>query len=299
MSPDASDFDVTVGHATILPTEESFSYESRTALDKTTLKDITTTELSEISTDRELEYSTFKPIVITSSKSSIQLTEIPSEDSSTAINSSNVNESTNAIEPTTILANESAQNADSDQTQYEMIQLIENIVKNISDEKTNTTSVVQRKEDSSDTLNKTATTENKKDQTEFADLGEIKESYNNSSNAIAFKSTINKLNVPTLAPILNDLKMKIVNALKNTNTIDLDPAPKQSLGLEESTANVNEVILEFTKICNEVAFNFWIALNNEGGISSARSLILSPFALTSMLGKFISFNFHSNTGLLL
>lgn len=33
----------------------------------------------------------------------------------------------------------------------------------------------------------------------------------------------------------------------------------------------------------QLAFDFWIALNNEG-ISSARSLTLSPFALTSMLG---------------
>lgn len=92
----------------------------------------------------------------------------------------------------------------------------------------------------------------------------------------------NKLKLPTLAPILNNLKMKVVNALKNSGSITLEPAPKQALGLEESTAHAGEDILEFTRFCNDVAFNFWIALSNDG-ISSARSLALSPFALTSML----------------
>lgn len=92
----------------------------------------------------------------------------------------------------------------------------------------------------------------------------------------------NKLKLPTLAPILNNLKMKVVNALKNSGSITLEPAPKQALGLEESTAHAGEDILEFTRFCNDVAFNFWVALNNDG-ISSARSLALSPFALTSML----------------
>lgn len=195
-------------------------------------------------------------------------------------------------------------NMDSEKNQphYEMIQLIENIVKNISNIQ-NSTSSIQRKEDSTEPIITSTAFESQnittnRDETEFSDLGEtttmlspqkknqnetIKNKFNNKTS---IKSAVNKLKLPTLAPAINDLKMKVVNALKNTVTINLEPAPKQALGLEESTANAGEDILEFTKFCNEVAFNFWIALNNEG-ISSARSLTLSPFALTSMIGKFL------------
>lgn len=246
-----------------------------------TTKDITTTESTETSTIRFMKYSTVRPEDAASSKTE-SVTEFLNEDSTTTEKFSNIDESTTIVEnleQTTNFVNDSTQASDEKQTKYEMVQLIENIVKNISDEKTNGTNLVQRKEDLG----------TNRDEIEFSDLGETVESHNNKSNApVAVKSSIKH---PTLAPILNDLKMKIVNALKNTNMIKLDPAPKQSLGLEESTANAGVDILEFAKICNEVAFNFWIALNNEGGISSARSLILSPFALTSMMGKFFPFNF--------
>lgn len=293
MTSDVPDFEEDVTQTTFLPTEESSSHELRTDIDEITIKDTTTTELPEMSTIQMFEYSTFKPV---ESASTIQQTEFPSDaDAITMTKPSDVNEST--VEQTTIMVTDSIQNFDTihnfdpDQTQYEMIQLIENIVKNISDEKTNMTGLAQRKEDSTESVKKTSFVETNTDEIEFSDLGETNENHNTSSNAFAVKSAINKLNVPTLAPILNELKHKLVNAIKNTNAIALDPAPKQSLGLEESTANAQYDILEFTKICNELAFNFWIALNNEGGISSARSLILSPFALTSMLGKAILFIF--------
>ncbi|KAJ6648795.1 Leukocyte elastase inhibitor [Pseudolycoriella hygida] len=89
---------------------------------------------------------------------------------------------------------------------------------------------------------------------------------------------------PTLKmpPSINTLKIKVSNANRRPLPITLDPAPKQALGLEQSTLNANADILEFTKLCNELAFTFWKSLTSEG-ISSARSLIISPFALTSML----------------
>lgn len=85
-----------------------------------------------------------------------------------------------------------------------------------------------------------------------------------------------------LPPALSTLKLKVGTSTKKPVVVKLDPAPKQALGLEESTVNANEDILEFTKMCNELAFAFWRALNSEG-ISSARSLVISPFALNSML----------------
>lgn len=84
-------------------------------------------------------------------------------------------------------------------------------------------------------------------------------------------------------PAYNSLKVKTPSSNRRpVLTVNLDPAPKPALGLEESTVNTSEDLLDFTKLCNEISFSFWKSLTSEG-ISSARSLVISPFALTSML----------------
>lgn len=85
-----------------------------------------------------------------------------------------------------------------------------------------------------------------------------------------------------MPPSINTLKIKVSNSNRRPLPVKLDPAPKQALGLEQSTVDANADILEFAKLCNELAFTFWKSLTSEG-ISSARSLVISPFALTSML----------------
>lgn len=223
---------------------------------------------------------------------------------------------TQSDEQSTILPGDmSDESLEDEQTKYEMVQLIENISKTMtSSEKTLLPSTspnsLERKEDSEETEDQTKSAEVEnytasRDEDEFSNLGEMPTASNVTSaddmNAKSnetvsdvrdpikvalnrVQSTLDNLKAthPTLPPILNNLKMKVVNALKNNYAINLDPAPKQALGLEESTVNVSEDILEFTKFCNEVAFNFWNVLNNDG-ISSARSLSVSPFALNSML----------------
>lgn len=259
-------------------------YELRTDVTEITTNDITTAEPIETTTIQLTKYSTNKPGDLASPKTEA-VTNYFNEETTTAKIFTDDDESTTTVEnleftTDNILTTDSTQASDDNQTKYEMIQLIENIVKNIKDEKSNTINLLQRKEDSTEALNKTSATEVNKDEVKFSDLGEPLENSNKSNETFAVKSSI------TLAPILSDLKMKVVNALKNTNIIKLDQAPKHALGLEESTANADEDILEFAKICNEVAFNFWIALKNEGGISTARSLALSPFAINSMMGNF-------------
>lgn len=85
-----------------------------------------------------------------------------------------------------------------------------------------------------------------------------------------------------MPPSINTLKIKVSNSNRRPLPVKLDPAPKQALGLEQSTVDSNADVLEFAKLCNELAFTFWKSLTSEG-ISSARSLVISPFALTSML----------------
>lgn len=82
----------------------------------------------------------------------------------------------------------------------------------------------------------------------------------------------------------------IKNTIKNSQQqlrplsppVDLPIAPKESLGLAASTQNLNKDLSDFSKLCNELAFSFWKSITNDG-ISQSRSVIISPFALTSTL----------------
>lgn len=64
--------------------------------------------------------------------------------------------------------------------------------------------------------------------------------------------------------------------------VELSAAPKEALGLSASTVNLNSDLSEFAKLCNELAFKFWKFVISDG-VSQSRSVVLSPFALSSML----------------
>lgn len=63
--------------------------------------------------------------------------------------------------------------------------------------------------------------------------------------------------------------------------IDLEPKPLQGFGLEDSTSRLDTDIYQFAQLCNELAFGFWKTVTN--GLSSARSVFVSPFGATSLL----------------
>ncbi|CAH1980206.1 unnamed protein product [Acanthoscelides obtectus] len=63
--------------------------------------------------------------------------------------------------------------------------------------------------------------------------------------------------------------------------IDLEAKPMQGFGLEESTSTLDADIFQFTQLCNELAFGFWKSVTK--GVSSARSVFISPFGATSLL----------------
>ncbi|XP_043519828.1 mucin-17 [Frieseomelitta varia] len=64
------------------------------------------------------------------------------------------------------------------------------------------------------------------------------------------------------------------------STVSLD-ASKSVGGLDTSTRNASIDIVNFSRLCNELAIKFWIASNN--GLSIGRSFALSPFGMTSLL----------------
>ncbi|KAJ8942965.1 hypothetical protein NQ318_016740 [Aromia moschata] len=63
--------------------------------------------------------------------------------------------------------------------------------------------------------------------------------------------------------------------------IDLTAKPLQGFGLEDSTSRLDTDIYQFAQLCNELAFGFWKTVTS--GLSSARSVFVSPFGATSLL----------------
>nr|CAD7427192.1 unnamed protein product [Timema monikensis] len=64
--------------------------------------------------------------------------------------------------------------------------------------------------------------------------------------------------------------------------LDLYPAPQENKGLEASTLHLDKDVRSFSDLCNELAFRLWSAVASKGP-ASARSLVISPFAVTSLL----------------
>nr|XP_033206085.1 mucin-17 [Bombus vancouverensis nearcticus] len=69
-------------------------------------------------------------------------------------------------------------------------------------------------------------------------------------------------------------------ANKAESTVSLN-ASKSVGGLDTSTSNASADIVNFSRLCNELAIKFWVAANS--GLSTGRSLVLSPFGMTSLL----------------
>lgn len=82
------------------------------------------------------------------------------------------------------------------------------------------------------------------------------------------------------SPSNDETKTPLPNRLEPTS-VDLVPKPLQGFGLEDSTSALDTDVFQFTELCNELAFSFWSSVTS--GISFARSVIVSPFAATSML----------------
>ncbi|XP_017074903.2 mucin-5AC [Drosophila eugracilis] len=95
-----------------------------------------------------------------------------------------------------------------------------------------------------------------------------------------FQSTLTQQRPTQRPPLLTNLMASSTQSTRPP--VKLDPSPESSEGLEASTAAIDGDLQSFARLCNELAFSYWRAITSEK-ISSARSLVISPFALTSML----------------
>ncbi|XP_076759105.1 uncharacterized protein LOC143428263 [Xylocopa sonorina] len=81
-------------------------------------------------------------------------------------------------------------------------------------------------------------------------------------------------------PTVTEMQHPSTPATETGFTVSLN-ASKTVGGLDTSTRNASSDVVNFSRLCNELAIEFWIAANK--GLSTGRSLILSPFGMTSLL----------------
>lgn len=93
---------------------------------------------------------------------------------------------------------------------------------------------------------------------------------------------ISTVSPPKSNELLKD-KLKTENHLNHNEyhkEIILDGS-KENQGLEVTTKDLADDILQFTDLCNELAFRYWNTIIDH--VDKKRSLVLSPYAITSML----------------
>ncbi|XP_012153238.2 uncharacterized protein LOC100878162 [Megachile rotundata] len=82
----------------------------------------------------------------------------------------------------------------------------------------------------------------------------------------------------TKKPETESSKYKVSGTTASTVALN---ASKIAGGLDGSTKNASADIVNFSRLCNELAFKFWTAANE--GLSTGRSLVVSPFGMISLL----------------
>lgn len=110
----------------------------------------------------------------------------------------------------------------------------------------------------------------------------------NSSVAATNYTTLSTPALVTLPPAVkspgpssNAYRPPMANSA-SPSTVELHPAPHESMGMEASVAFLGDDVRRFADLCNELSFKMWTAVTGKGQIAS-RSLVLSPFELTAML----------------
>lgn len=90
------------------------------------------------------------------------------------------------------------------------------------------------------------------------------------------------LNQEKVKDTKNNAQPEQVQRPQSYTTVDLEPAPHENLGLEATSAALEEDVRRFAELCNELAFRLWASITAKG-LTTTRSVIMSPFAVTSLL----------------
>jgi hypothetical protein len=114
------------------------------------------------------------------------------------------------------------------------------------------------------------------------------------ATVISIISTTEKTTAPAEILKVSGLNQEKVKDTKNKaqpeelqhpqtyNTVDLEPAPHENLGLEATSVALEDDVRRFAELCNELAFRLWASITAKG-LTMSRSVIMSPFAIVSLL----------------
>ncbi|XP_077286669.1 uncharacterized protein LOC143911589 [Arctopsyche grandis] len=81
---------------------------------------------------------------------------------------------------------------------------------------------------------------------------------------------------------INTIVTHSQNIIERVPTPDSKHEYHQAEGLEKTTAALGKDVYEFSQLCNELAFKYWESVSSNG-VDAKRSLVVSPFAVTSLL----------------
>lgn len=106
------------------------------------------------------------------------------------------------------------------------------------------------------------------------------------TKAETVQSNVKWAPVSTIAPSTSTPIEKHPSIITNPTTplspsVDLSSQISAGFGLEDTTSQLDTDIYQFVQLCNELAFSFW--KSTTGGLNPSRSLVVSPFAATSLL----------------
>lgn len=108
------------------------------------------------------------------------------------------------------------------------------------------------------------------------------------------RKPVSHIQVPTTSNSVNEnvnVRLPVQPGAETTAHQHVDPvvfqpvlpldASQSTNGLDVTVKRTSPDIVNFARLCNELAFNYWVAINK--GLSTGRSLALSPFGMTSLL----------------
>lgn len=91
--------------------------------------------------------------------------------------------------------------------------------------------------------------------------------------------------VPTIPPYTNSSTAELplrTAPFNKTSSVNLVPHVAQAAGLDDTTTSLDIDVYKFVELCNELSFGFWKSVTDDR-ISASRSVVISPFAATSLL----------------
>nr|KAF7397148.1 hypothetical protein H0235_016685 [Vespula pensylvanica] len=170
----------------------------------------------------------------------------------------------------------------------ESISVSPDVIEEVSSSKLLTPSVSMAAENSSSSQSTSKISYNENMNASYSEDKETTEKWLLIPHKVVASSSVEKTTVyPTTQKIIQDIAHAsdtrlpaVTSEIKSNENIPLD-SPASVTALDVTVTKTESDIVNFSKMCNNLAFDFWMAANK--GLSTNRSLVLSPFGMVSLL----------------